>query len=214
MVTLYGPCSILANLTSLLPFAVFIEDLSVCALPYVQYAKGSPQASSWLSSGPQQLTSHPTTQCYSKRWSVSPLAWCLHLAQLGPDEDPRKPFQHWKRGLASQTGGLYGPLHTTVVHDLIGYPSPLHPPTKNFSTTPNTHLEQMLKSGTAIHCTVCFYSVHYAGELLCLISEIVLHSNQWSYLHMEWTAAPQTLPKSHLFLQGLFGRCSLGHYWR
>ncbi len=110
--------------STLLPFVVFLEDFAICALPYVQYAKGSSQAISGLSYGPQQLPSHPATQCYPKRWSVPPLAWCLHLAQLGPNEDPREPLQHWKRGLASQTGSLYGLLHATVVHEFIGYPPP------------------------------------------------------------------------------------------
>lgn len=165
MVTLHDPCSFFANLTSLLLFAVFIEDFSVCALPYVQYAKGSPQASSRLSSGPQQLTSHPTTQCYSKRWSVPPLAWCLHLAQLGPDEDPWEPFQHWKRGLASQTGGLYGLLLTTVAHDLIGYPLPLHPLNHPPTLTLNRFVQ--IWRSNLLYCL--FLSVHYAGVLPCVL---------------------------------------------
>lgn len=105
---------------SFLPFAVFLENHSICAIPHVQYAKRSSQASSGLSFGPQQLTSHPATQCHPNWWSVPSLAWCLHLAQLGPYEDSWEPLQHWKRGLASQTGSLYG----------IHIPPPLHPPTE------------------------------------------------------------------------------------
>ncbi len=122
----YGPWMFLLTMLTLLSclFVVFLEDFAICALPYVQYAKGSSQAISGLSYGPQQLPSHPATQCYPKRWSVPPLAWCLHLAQLGPNEDPREPLQHWKRGLASQTGSLYDLLHATVVHEFIGYPPP------------------------------------------------------------------------------------------
>jgi len=93
VVTLYGINTFTPEF-SLLPFAVFIEDLSVYALPYVQYAKGSSQASARLSSGPQQLASHPAIQWQPGWWPVPPLAWCLHLAQLGPDEDPGEPFQH------------------------------------------------------------------------------------------------------------------------
>lgn len=156
----------------LFSFAVFTEDLSVCALPRVQYAKGSSQASSWLSSGPQQLTSHSSTQCHTKRWSVPPLAWCLHLAQLGPDEDPWEPFQHWKRGLAAQTGGLYALLNTTVVHDLIGYPLHLFP-----QNHPNTCID-LFKPSAAIHCSVflcslCRCIALYFAQLVKLCSTAI-----------------------------------------
>ncbi len=110
---------LIGNVNSfLLPFLFFVgffEDFAVCALPYVQYAKGSSQASPGLSYGPQQLPSHPAIKCHLKRWSVPPLAWCLHLAQLGPNEDPWEPLQHWKRGLASQTGSLYGLLYCILL---------------------------------------------------------------------------------------------------